>query len=150
MEIKQKFEFDAGHRVFLHESKCRNLHGHRYVLWVTLEHSRLDVLGRVLDFSEVKRVLGTWIDAQWDHNTLFHKDDPLGELYATFAKTDEMLKPPYIMPVNPTAENMASHFVDVARGLLDAAGYQWLTIAGVELYETPNCAANVDLRKGSL
>jgi hypothetical protein len=51
----RRIPFAAGHRVFQHESKCRNLHGHNYV---AVLHARadagLDALGRVIDFSVLK------------------------------------------------------------------------------------------------
>ena len=59
----RKLEFDAAHRVMEHESKCRHLHGHRYVAEVTVATSELDGLGRVLDFGLLKTELGGWIDA---------------------------------------------------------------------------------------
>ena len=36
VSVTRKLEFDAGHRIPDHRSQCRNLHGHRYVLEVTL------------------------------------------------------------------------------------------------------------------
>ena len=36
MLITRRLEFDAGHRIPDHRSQCRHLHGHRYVLEITL------------------------------------------------------------------------------------------------------------------
>ena len=36
MEITTRMEFDSGHRIPNHKSTCRNLHGHRYALEVTI------------------------------------------------------------------------------------------------------------------
>ena len=36
LTITRKLEFDAGHRIPDHKSQCRNLHGHRYTLEITL------------------------------------------------------------------------------------------------------------------
>ena len=63
----RRFQFCAGHRVHRHESKCRNLHGHNYVLFVTVTAPELDSLGRVIDFSIIKGLVGDWIDSKWDH-----------------------------------------------------------------------------------
>lgn len=79
--ITRRFEFDSAHRVLQHESKCRHIHGHRYKLELTLRCPNLDKLGRVLDFSEVKRAFGDWIDRYWDHNVLLNPDDPLTGLW---------------------------------------------------------------------
>ena len=37
MEITTKLEFDAGHRIPHHKSSCKNLHGHRYAIEVTIK-----------------------------------------------------------------------------------------------------------------
>ena len=60
-----------------YDGKCRNLHGHNGKACVTLESDRLDRLGMVVDFVEIKRVIGTWIDNTLDHTLLLQKDDPL-------------------------------------------------------------------------
>jgi 6-pyruvoyltetrahydropterin/6-carboxytetrahydropterin synthase len=36
IEITRKLEFDAGHRIPHHDGHCRHIHGHRYVIEVTL------------------------------------------------------------------------------------------------------------------
>lgn len=79
--ITRHFEFDMGHRVHKHESKCAYLHGHRYGVDVTCTAQELDVIGRVIDFAEVKRIVGQWIDDNWDHNVMLHEDDPLLRAY---------------------------------------------------------------------
>ena len=37
MEITTRMEFDAGHRIPNHKSVCKNLHGHRYAIEVTVK-----------------------------------------------------------------------------------------------------------------
>ena len=59
LTITRKLEFDAGHRIPDHKSQCRNLHGHRYVLEITLVGNVIDQEGNsdngmIMDFSEVK------------------------------------------------------------------------------------------------
>lgn len=80
-KITRRFEFDMGHRVHGHESKCAYLHGHRYCVNVTCTAPSLDAIGRVIDFSVIKSAVGTWIDANWDHNVMLHEDDPLLHAY---------------------------------------------------------------------
>ena len=71
----RKIEFDSAHRVMKHESKCRHLHGHRYVAEITAAADGLDDLGRVIDFSVLKSVVGGWVDDAWDHGTLANDAD---------------------------------------------------------------------------
>ena len=58
----RRIEFDAAHRILNHESKCKMLHGHRYVLEAEFTAKKLDKLGRIIDFGVIREVLGTWID----------------------------------------------------------------------------------------
>jgi 6-pyruvoyltetrahydropterin/6-carboxytetrahydropterin synthase len=132
----RRLEFDSAHRVMLHESKCRNLHGHRYVVEVTAQADKLDSLGRVVDFSVLKSVLGGWLDKEWDHGMIANKDD-LGII-----EICELAKwKVYKMLSNPTAESMAEHLYVVFNALLrehDTA----LSVSHIRLYETPNCWAD--------
>lgn len=131
----RRLEFDAAHRVRQHESKCRNLHGHRYVVEVTAHAPELDMLGRVVDFGVMKERLGSWIDTHWDHQTvLWAEDGPLGE--AIHQQTGQ---PVYYLPYNPTAENMARYLLEeICPNLFQAP----LEITQIRLWETPNCYAD--------
>lgn len=159
--ICRTFEFDAGHRVWGHESKCAHLHGHRYKAEVYLVAPGLDNLGRVLDFGVVKSLVGTWIDDNWDHNMILHPEDALAELIdpppeidvdrtklfgqeRVIGETVQGFKEPFIMPfrMNPTAENLARVLFFKVTELLDNTPYRKdLKVYGVKIWETPNCFA---------
>jgi len=109
------------------------MHGHRYVAEITVTAEILDDVGRIIDFSKIKEVVGGWIDEYWDHNFLCHEDDLLLNL-------PNEGKPLFSMPVNPTAENMASLLLGIAVGLL--APYD-IQVTKIKLFETPNCWAEV-------
>lgn len=131
----RRFGFDSGHRVLNHESKCLNVHGHRYTADVTVEALELDSVGRVVDFGALKALVGDWIDDKWDHGYIHHSADGVAvDLKAMGLKT-------YEMPdgMNPTAENMVEHLAGIVSGLLSDLG---LRVVHVRLYETPNCWAD--------
>ncbi len=133
----RRIEFDAAHRVREHESKCRFLHGHRYVVEASFSANNLDNLGRIIDFGVVREKLGGWIDDNWDHNTiLWEADAELGALIAV--NTEQKI---YYLPYNPTAENMAVYLLEkICPLLFKESGVQCTKI---KLYETPNCYAEV-------
>ena len=124
--VTRQIGFDAGHRILNHEGKCRNLHGHRYLAEITCmatdTSNELDPLGRVIDFSLVKGMVGGWINAYWDHNMIFNRQDPVLRLALeqTMDWPEGLLGPkePYVMECNPTAENMACELWRVAAGIL--------------------------------
>ena len=94
MLITRKLEFDAGHRIPDHRSQCRNLHGHRYVLEVTLRGDLVDTegapdRGMVMDFADLKAIVGAVLDP-FDHHVIndippFDQRNTTAELLAEFA-----------------------------------------------------------------
>lgn len=146
--ITRRIEFDAGHRVYGHENKCANLHGHRYVAEITVSASELDSVSRVVDFSVIKSVIGKWIDDNWDHTLLLNTLDPLARMYYTNSteghddineKIFGPKEPYFFYQVNPTAEVMARQLYNIC---VDHPELTQLTIERVRIYETPNCWAD--------
>ncbi len=133
----RRIEFDAAHRIINHESKCKMLHGHRYALEATFAAKELDNLGRVIDFGVIREVLGTWIDNNFDHNTILSiADKNLGENIAK--ETGQKI---YYITQNPTAENIAKYiFEEICPKLFAEKNVKCVSI---KLYETPNCYTNV-------
>jgi 6-pyruvoyltetrahydropterin/6-carboxytetrahydropterin synthase len=126
--VTREITFCYGHRLLEYEGKCRHLHGHNGRAEITLEAERLGPLGMVVDFSEVKRVVGGWIDEELDHRMLLRKDDPV---LPTLRAQGEPL---FVMDVNPTAENIAKLIYDYAAG-------QGLPVVEVKLWETESSYA---------
>jgi len=124
-------KFDAGHRVVNHESKCRTLHGHEYKAEIFAE-GELDDLGRVIDFSVIKNIIGKWIDENWDHNMIIWSQDPNLEHILKC----EGLKKPFVFPMNPTAENLAQYLISISNDLLNGTG---VSVKKIKLWETSNC-----------
>lgn len=121
--VTKEIHFCYGHRLLNYAGKCRHLHGHNGRAVVTLEAASLDALGMVVDFSEVKRVVGRWIDEALDHRMLLHEDDPI---------IPELLRQgePFVtLNANPTAEN-------IARLIFERVASQGLPVVEVTLWET--------------
>lgn len=136
LTITRRLEFDAGHRLQNHESKCRNVHGHRYVVLITCRAPELDSVGRVIDFGKVKELIGSWIDENWDHGYIYEAGDLISE---AIAKLDYEALKTFEMVVPPTAENMSKFLFRVASDYLAAEGIE---VTNVRLFETPNCFAD--------
>ncbi len=82
----------------------------------------------VLDFSDIKRTLSTWIDESLDHRMILHRDDP------AVPALEQLGEPLFLMDVNPTAEN-------IAQMIFEQAQRQGLPVIEVTLWETPRCFA---------
>jgi len=127
-QVTREIPFCYGHRLLNYNGKCRNLHGHNGMAVITIESENLDELGMVMDFSDIKRTVSTWIDEQFDHRMLLHKDDPaLPGLLA-------LNEPVQILDVNPTAENIARLIFEFVK----SCNYP---VISVTLWETPSCNA---------
>ncbi|PCJ27587.1 MAG: 6-carboxy-5,6,7,8-tetrahydropterin synthase [Rickettsiales bacterium] len=137
IECTRRIEFDAGHRVIGHKHKCKYLHGHRYVLEVTARSEELDELGMVVDFGVLKDVVKGWIDENFDHNVILHKEDK--ELGAFI--TNHTGQKIYYLNANPTAENIALHLKsDIIPMLFVENSF---SIVKIRLFETPNSFVEV-------
>jgi len=138
--ITRKLEFDAGHRVMNHESKCATLHGHRYVVEIKATAPDLDAIGRVIDFSVLKEKIGTWLDLHWDHNVIVYSEDK--ETHDALLLIPRK-KDPWVSKWNPTAENMANFLLkEKCPELLLGTD---VTVQSVTVWETPNCKAEACL-----
>jgi len=141
-KITRKLEFDAGHRIHGHESKCANIHGHRYVVELTVS-AQLDQIGRVIDFSVLKSVCGKWIDDNLDHGMILYRDDPLVSFWELGFYNDKGIdnQKYFLMDDNPTAENIAKLLYEKFQEML--CSYH-IDVVNVLIRETPNCWAMYD------
>lgn len=137
--VTRIFEFDAAHRVMNERVKCFNLHGHRFKVEATFEYSSKGSLGYAIDFKEIKRIVGAWIDEKLDHACILNPNDE--QLIMLCRNQDWRL---YIMgmgtfgDINPSAENLASELFYTIRQLF-SEGNCGVRLVKVRLYETPNC-----------
>ncbi|MFM9058659.1 MAG: 6-pyruvoyl trahydropterin synthase family protein [Planctomycetaceae bacterium] len=113
LALVRQLKFCAGHRLHGHEGRCAFFHGHNYRVDVEVVAegggTDVDAVGRVVDFSLIKsRMLG-WLDEHWDHAFLVFDED------ANALAAVRMVEPTkyFVMPWNPTAENMARYLLEV-------------------------------------
>ena len=140
LSIMRRFTFCAGHRLVGHEGKCQNLHGHNYVIEISVTGQEQDSIGRILDFKMLKQRVNGWLDDNWDHTFILWKNDENG-INAIRASDPHRI---YELESNPTAENMASHFLlDVCPKILDGTG---ATAFKVRLWESEETCAEIELQ----
>jgi 6-pyruvoyltetrahydropterin/6-carboxytetrahydropterin synthase len=139
LSVTKRFEFDAAHRILQHESRCKYLHGHRWVAEVSCRAPQQDSLGRVIDFGVIKEVVGTWIDQHFDHNIILSSSDPLLQLTEYQQEKVFLGKRPYVMARNPTSENLAILIQERVDQLLQPKGVRCFH---VRVWETPSCYAD--------
>jgi len=139
MEITTRMEFDAGHRIPSHKSSCKNLHGHRYAIEVTVKGEIIDEeqksdFGMVMDFKDAKELIRQTIVTPWDHAFIvYEKDHEVINFLATLKDHKTV-----IFPKVPTAENMALVAMEKLKKVFDEKFKATIIPIKVRLYETPN------------
>ncbi len=119
-EVSVEQTFAAGHSLRNYKGKCENVHGHNWKVQLTLEGERLDEIGLLADFVEVKRAM----------------DQVVGYLDHQFMND---LKP--FDTVNPSAENIARYFYDEITRDLGRMASVPVKISCVKVWETDAASA---------
>lgn len=136
IHITRHVEFDAGHRVPDHASKCRHPHGHRYRLDLTVTGEVHDERGNpedgmVADFGVLADVLDK-VASEYDHAFMVASyDTKLKDFIADEGWRLVVIDGP------PTAEVLVKRMVKTIVGLLPAG----VTVTEATLWETPKCRA---------
>lgn len=141
-EISKEIEFDAGHRVMCHGSKCRNPHGHRYRVRVTCAGEIVDDPGApddgmLVDFGDLKGLMTELVHDPLDHGFITQDSDPLGEVLADASIGWKLIEFPYA----PTAENLARWSWDQLQGPIESRFRDGLRLSMIEVWETPTSVA---------
>lgn len=143
MQITTRLEFDSGHRIPNHKSQCRNLHGHRYVLEITLsgdiiKQENASENGMVMDFSDVKAIAKESVVNVWDHAFLVYQHDKEVLNFLNSLPNHKTV----VFPTVPTAENMALEAFRILKSKYHDTYGNHLKLEKVRLYETPNSWAD--------
>ncbi len=113
-EVSVEQTFAAGHALRNYKGKCENVHGHNFKVQVTIEGDRLDDTGLLVDFIDLKNLMGAVI-GRLDHQFL-------NEVAPFDVK-------------NPSAENIAEYFhQEMTVGLLNTPVP--VSIREVKVWET--------------
>jgi 6-pyruvoyltetrahydropterin/6-carboxytetrahydropterin synthase len=140
--VSKEIEFDAGHRVPNHASKCKNPHGHRYRVRLTCAGDIVNdpqdpEYGMLTDFGSLKTMLTMLVHDVLDHAMIVHKDDDA--LLEAMSGRDWKV---VVFPLVPTAENLARWVWMQCGNQIDRTyeGRLWLQL--VSVWETPTSVAH--------
>ena len=137
MDLTTAYVFDAAHRIAGHPGKCAWLHGHTYLLEVTVSSPALNPLGMVMDFDDLGDAVRKAVLDLWDHATLLAVDDPLGP--AISAVQREAPDRVVLLPGHPTAEVLTREAWTRIESRLPAG----ITLERVAIRETPSCGSAI-------
>ncbi|UOP04709.2 6-carboxytetrahydropterin synthase QueD [Conchiformibius kuhniae] len=129
----KQFSFDMAHMLDDHDGKCRNLHGHTYILQVEVAGELCPdgaKRGMVIDFGDLKTLVKQHVLDKMDHAFIYDvhsaRESQVADL---LTRLDSKV---YGIATRTTAEAMAKHIFDL---LKTEAG---LPVSLVRLWETPS------------
>lgn len=120
-EVCVMASFSSAHRLRGYKGKCEALHGHNWRVEILLSSRKLDKIGMVCDFTQIKERLNN-ILKEFDHNYL-----------------NDLT---YFKKVNPTSENIAKYIFDK----LKLFSRQQLALKKVTVFESENAYATYSKR----
>lgn len=111
VRVTKKFRFEMAHALENYDGLCQYIHGHSYILWVTINGAvnndkKLTNYGMVVDFSELKRWINQSIIQKFDHSLVLRKDSN----YLINGSWQEKNKNIICVDFQPTCENLLIYF----------------------------------------
>lgn len=137
LRLTRKFSFEMAHALPMYDGKCRNIHGHSYKLYVTVEAGNPNVdSGMVLDFNRLKQIVEEHILQPFDHALVLPRLQH--DLSPDFNGYGAKL---IITPFQPTTENLLIHFSEILSDKIPAPA----KIHSLKLFETESSCAELIL-----
>ena len=123
------------HALWGYDGLCKNIHGHSYILKVTVSGKPIDdpdalKEGMVIDFGDLKKVAKKHIVDVFDHCVVLNKKAPVEK----FVGVEEMFDRKIYTDFQPTAENLVIYFADILVKELTSD----VKLESVVLFETAN------------
>ena len=114
IRITKKFDFETGHALYGYDGKCKNIHGHSYKLFVTVQGTPITdnshvKYGMVIDFTDLKKIVKEEIVDKFDHATVFNKNTPHLELATLLSERNHDV---ILVDYQPTTEMMVIDFAE--------------------------------------
>jgi len=141
MLITKQIRIEMGHRVPNHKSKCKNLHGHSYLIEVGVNDKVIMTKGvsdegMVIDFGDLKEVLMEQIDFRFDHGFVMYTGDTLAKYFKNYK--DGLFMKIVFVDFVPTVENLAKYWYELLELVLKGRN---IKIKFVKVWETPTSTA---------
>jgi len=112
IRITKEFRFEMAHFLWNYDGLCKNIHGHSYILYVTVigepAKNNDSNSGMVIDFAELKRIVNEEIINQFDHSLIINSKMPDSQIKELGKITSKCV----IVGYQPTCENLLIDFAE--------------------------------------
>ncbi len=138
IRLTKEFRFEMAHALHNYDGLCKNIHGHSYILQVTVIGTpckKLDnpKLGMVMDFGHLKAIVNDEIVSKLDHAVVVPDSYPEYQIKNLGEITERVIVTNY----QPTCENMLIDFAQLIQPRLPND----IELFSLKLYETANSFA---------
>ena len=133
IRLTKEFHFEMAHALWNYDGLCKNIHGHSYILFVTVLGEPISdqsnpKFGMVMDFGDLKKIVNETIVSKLDHTLVLSKDANAESL----AKFSQMFERFELLDYQPTCENMVEDFANQIKPLLPKS----VSLHSLKLHET--------------
>lgn len=131
IRITKEFRFEGAHALFNYDGKCKHIHGHSYILYVTVKGTPALTAGQpkdgmLIDFTDLKAIVNSNIIDVFDHALVLKESalltEEIAQAYNNVIVTD----------FQPTCENMINYFANKIKDNLPES----VSLFSLKLYET--------------
>lgn len=134
IRLTKEFAFESAHALAGYDGKCREIHGHSYRLFVTVagtpsEREDDPKRGMVMDFGDLKRIVGSEIVDRLDHSFVMRRTPESERIASTLGGGFRNV---ILVDYQPTCENMLCDFAARLRAALPAS----VRLHSLRLHET--------------
>ena len=136
IQITKIFRFEMAHAIYGYAGKCKNIHGHSYVLHVTVagisdENHFISAPGFIIDFKQLKKIV---------NETVIHKLDHQLVLSNEYVQSNELLQRQeniFLWKMEPSAENMLIYIKESLQSVFPTE----IRLIKLKLFETADSYA---------
>lgn len=138
IRVTKKFTFDMAHALYGYDGPCKNIHGHTYVLSVTLigkviHQNDNPKNGMVIDFTDFKKIVKEQVVDVFDHSLVLNSTTPHANLKEISNNFEKVIYVPY----QPSCENLLIDYLNRIQEKLPLN----VKINSIKLEETPTSFA---------
>jgi len=136
--IEKRFTFPMGHRLSKHRGRCFSMHGHNFIVLIGVKAEKLNEDDMIIDFSNLKALVGGFLDGL-DHCLLLNETDAeLGK------QLEDMGMRVITVDHDPTAEKLSE---EIYKSIDDALKkmYPEVQMDYVTVFENENSKATYSL-----
>ena len=118
IRITKEFRFEMAHILWNYDGLCKNIHGHSYVLYVTVigepNIEKGSNSGMVMDFAELKHIVNNEIIDKFDHSVVVNSQMPTSQIAGIKGISARCI----LVDFQPTCENLLIYFAEKIKNLL--------------------------------